>query len=76
MQNKSSNLRLSNLSTQRIHNKVLKNLHELVWLDLELECGKGELENIMRWEDDGGSLIDTRKSTHQMTEMNHKRMQR
>jgi hypothetical protein len=76
MQNKFTGCRYSYINTRRIQNKVLKNILELVGPDPELECGKGELENIMRWEDDGGSLIDTRKSTLQMKEMNHNRKQR
>ena len=72
MQNKFTGRRYSYINTRRIQNKVLKNTLGLVGPDPELECGKGELENIMRWEDDGGCLIATRKSTLQMTEMNHK----
>lgn len=42
--------------------KVLINKLELVGTDPGLECGNEELEHIMRWADDGGSLIDTPKS--------------
>ena len=72
MQNKFTGRRDSYINTRRIQNKLLKNTLGLVGSDPELECGKGELENMMRWEDEGGSLIDTRKSALQMTEMNHK----
>ena len=72
MQNKLTDRRFSYINTRRIQNKVSKSIHELVGPDPELACGKGELESIMRWEDDGGSLIGNRKSTLQITEMNHK----
>jgi len=38
--------------TQRIHDSESGNL-------LELERSKGILENILRWEDDGGKIIET-----------------
>ena len=72
MQDKLTGRRYSYINTRRIQNKVLKITLGLVGPDPKLECGKGELENIMRWEDDGGSLIGNRKSTLQITEMNHK----
>ena len=72
MHDKFTGRRYSYINTLRIQNNVLKNILEHVGPDPELEYGKGELENIMRWEDEGGSLIDTHKSSPQMTEMNHK----
>lgn len=49
--------------TQRIHGKDPGNLLELVRPDPELERSKGVLENILRWEDDGGKIIETNHST-------------
>jgi len=76
MHNKLTDRRFSYIHTRRIQNKVPKNLLDLVGSDPELECGNAELENIPRWEDDGGALFETCKSTPQITEMNSQRMQR
>ena len=63
MQNKLTDRRFSYIHTRRIQNKVPKNILELVGPDPELERSNGELENILRWEDDGGAIFNTRKST-------------
>ena len=57
MQNKLTDLRFSYINTRRIQNKVSKSIHELVGPDRELEKSSGELENILRWEDDGGLIV-------------------
>ncbi|HLO33574.1 MAG TPA: hypothetical protein VK249_30780 [Anaerolineales bacterium] len=49
--------------TQRIHGKDPANLLELASPDLELERNKSLLENILRWEDDGGKIIEIKHST-------------
>ena len=43
---------------QRIHGKNPDNMLELVRPESELERSKGVLENILRWEDDGGQMLD------------------
>jgi len=55
MQNKSFNRRLSYFVTQRIHGNVLA----LVRPNSETERSKSGVENILRWEDDGGKIIET-----------------
>jgi len=57
MQNKLTDRRFSYINTRRIQNKVSKSIHELVGPDPEMERSSGELENIMRWEDDGGLIV-------------------
>ena len=57
MQNKLKDRRFSYLNTRRIQNKVSKSIHELVRPNPKLERSSGELENIMRWEDDGGLIV-------------------
>jgi hypothetical protein len=49
--------------TQRFHGKGPGNLLELVRPDPELERSKGVLENILRWEEDGGKIIEINHST-------------
>ena len=49
--------------TQRIHGKGPGNLLELARPDPELERSKGVLENILRWEDDGGKIIENNHAT-------------
>ena len=53
MKNKSSKRGLSYFFRQRIHGKHTDNL-------LVLEKSKTVLENILRWEDDGGQMLDAR----------------
>ena len=48
--------------TQRIHGKDPDHLLELARPDPELERSKGVLENILRWEDDGGKIIEINHS--------------
>ena len=57
MQDKFTGRRFSYINTRQIQNKVSKSIHELVGPDPELERSSGELENIMRWEDDGGLIV-------------------
>ena len=73
MHNKLTDRRFSYIHTRRIQNKVPKNLLDLVGSDPELECGNAELKNILRWEDVGGALFETCKSTPQSAVMNNKR---
>jgi len=51
MKNKSATHELSYFFRQQIYGKHTGNL-------LELEKSKGVLENILRWEDDGGQMLD------------------
>jgi hypothetical protein len=55
MKNKFSNSRLSYFFTPRIHGNVL------AWVKpaSESERSKRAIENILRWEDDGGKIIET-----------------
>jgi hypothetical protein len=55
MKNKSFNTRLSYFFTPRIHGNVL------AWVKPAptSEKGKRVIENILRWEDDGGQMVDT-----------------
>ncbi len=64
MKNKSSNHHgLSYFFRQHIHGKDSSvNMLELVKPDSELEKSKGVLENILRWEDDGGPVFETDNS--------------
>ena len=62
MQNKFTRRRFSYIHTRRIQSKVPKNLLDFVWPDPELESGNVELENILRWEDDGGAIFETYQS--------------
>ena len=43
---------------QRLRGKDPDNQLELLRPDPELERSKGVLENILRWEDDGGKIIE------------------
>jgi hypothetical protein len=54
MKNKFSNGKLSYFLTQRIHGNVL------AWVKpaSELERSKRVIENILRWEDDGGHMLE------------------
>jgi hypothetical protein len=54
MKNKFSNGRLSYFFTPRIHGNVL------AWVKpaFESERSKGVIENILRWEDDGGPVFE------------------
>jgi hypothetical protein len=55
MKNKTSNTRLSYFSTPRIHGNVL------AWVKPASapEKGKRVIETILRWEDDGGQILDS-----------------
>jgi hypothetical protein len=57
MKNKFSNGRLSYFSTPRIHGNVL------AWVEpaSASERSKRVIENILRWEDDGGLIIEVAK---------------
>ena len=57
MKNKSLYRGLSYFFRQRIHRTNQNNMLEFVRLDSELERSNGMLENILRWEDDGGQMI-------------------
>jgi len=59
MKNKFFNGRLSYFFTPRIHGNVL------AWVKpaFESERSKGVIENILRWEDDGGKIIEINYST-------------
>ncbi len=48
---------------QRIHGRDPGNSLELARPDPELERSKGVLENILRWEDDGGKIIEINHAT-------------
>ncbi len=54
MKNKFSNGRLSYVFTPRIHSNVL------TWVKpaSDLKKSKRVIENILRWEDDGGKIIE------------------
>jgi hypothetical protein len=59
MKNRFSNGSLSYFFTPRIHGNVL------AWVKpaFESERSKGVIENILRWEDDGGKMIEINYST-------------
>jgi hypothetical protein len=57
MQNKLTDRRFFYINTRRIQNKVSKSIHKPIGPDPELERSSGELENILRWEDDGGLIV-------------------
>ena len=59
MKNRFSNGRLSYSFTPRIHGNVL------AWVKpaFESERSNGVIENILRWEDDGGKIIEINYST-------------
>ena len=59
MKNKFSNGRLSYFFTPRAHGNVF------AWVKpaFESERIKGVIENILRWEDDGGTIIEINYST-------------
>jgi len=59
MKNKSSNRGWSYFFRQRIHGRHPVKILELVGPDSELERNKGVNENILRWEDDGGPVLET-----------------
>jgi hypothetical protein len=63
MKNKSSQRGLSYFFTQRIHGKDSDNMPELVKPESESEITKSVLDNILRWEDDGGKIIEINHST-------------
>ena len=44
--------------TQQIHDQDAGNLLALARSDPELQRKKGVLKNILRWEDDGGKIIE------------------
>jgi len=48
---------------QQIHGKDPGKLLELARPDPELQRKKGVLKNILRWEDDGGKIIEIDHST-------------
>jgi len=58
-----------NFFTHRIHGRDPGNLHEL-------ERSKGVLTNILRWEDDGGKIVEINRSTLDQKRKNpmHKRV--
>ena len=57
MKNKSSGSGLSYYFTKRIYGRDQDKMLELIRPDSELERSKGFLENILRWEDDGGQMF-------------------
>jgi len=61
MKNISSQRGLSYFFTQRIHGKDSNNMPEL-------ERTEGVLENILRWEDDGGPVFETANPLLQVAE--------
>ncbi|RPJ23622.1 MAG: hypothetical protein EHM33_20335 [Chloroflexi bacterium] len=63
MQIKSFHHTLPYFFTQRIPGQDPDHLIELAGSDPELERNKGVLENILRWEDDGGQIIEINHST-------------
>jgi len=66
MKNKFSNGRLSYFSTPRIHGNVL------AWVEpaSASERSKRVIENILRWEDDGGPVSETGNPLPQVVETN------
>ncbi len=56
MGNESSGRRLRYLFGQRLHGADLDNIRDVLKPDPELERHNSMLENILRWEDDGGQL--------------------
>jgi hypothetical protein len=74
MNNKSSDHGLAYFFTQRIHGKDPDNVLELVRLDSELEGSKGVLENILRWQDDGGPVFEPGNPLPQVVEKNTPRL--
>jgi len=63
MKNKSPNRGLSNFYMQRLHGKASRNVLELVIPAFRFGRSKSMLENILRWEDDGGQITETNDST-------------
>ena len=64
MINKSSDHKMPYSFTQRIHDRAPDNVVELV--RAELERIEFELTNNLRWEDDGGMIIETAKAVSQL----------
>jgi hypothetical protein len=66
MKNQLSNGRFSYVFTPRIHDNVL------AWLKPASvsERSKRAIENILRWEDDGGPVSEARDQLPQVTETN------
>jgi hypothetical protein len=63
MKNKSPCLRLSDFYMQRIHGKSPHNVLDLVIPAHKFVRSKSMFENIMRWEDDGGQMLEIDHST-------------
>jgi hypothetical protein len=70
MKNKFSNGRMSYFYTPRIHGNVL------AWVKpaSESEGSKRVIENILRWEDDGGPVSETGSPLPQVAEIKTPRM--
>ncbi len=68
MKNISSQRELSYFFTQQIHGKDSNKNPELVKPESESEITEGVLDNILRWEDDGGPVFETANPLPQVAE--------
>jgi hypothetical protein len=58
MKNKSFKQRFSDFLTQRLHGRNRNSTNKLVKPDSERELTRSVIEDILRWADDGGQMLD------------------
>jgi len=58
MKNKSSKYRLSGFFTQRLYGRNPNSTNKLAKAESEQERTRGVIEDILRWADDGGQMLD------------------